>query len=104
MITRTKTDCHVIPPPIGEIFDGGYHLERNPINGATTLVEPSRGSIHYTYKIKNIQNKNSAKPKVKIPDKKTFFHKSTGSVKKKKALSTIGESDITSASGYSGTL
>ena len=76
----------------------------NHINGATQLIEPSKGSIHNTYNIKNVQNQNSAKLKVKIPDKKTFFHKSTGSVKKKKALSTIGESDITSASGYSGTL
>ena len=49
LITRTKTDCHgvrhsaampVIPPPNGERFEGGYHVERNPINGAATLVEP----------------------------------------------------------------
>ena len=94
----------VIPPPTGEIFDGGYHLERNPINGATTLVEPSKGSIHNIHNIKSKQIENSAKPKVKISDKKNFFPKSTGSVKKKKPMSTIGESDISSASGYSGTL
>ena len=94
----------VIPPPTGEIFDGGYHLERNPINGATTLVEPSKGSIHNTHNIKNIQNENAAKPKATISDKKNFFPKSTGSVKKKKPMSTIGENDSSSASRYSGTL
>ena len=33
----------VIPPPNGERFEGGYHVERNPINGALTLVEPRKG-------------------------------------------------------------
>ena len=32
----------VIPPPKGERFEGGYHVERNPINGATILVEPGK--------------------------------------------------------------
>ena len=52
LITRTKTEPNgrrhslalpVIPPPTGERFEGGYHVERNPINGATILVEPGKG-------------------------------------------------------------
>jgi len=30
----------VIPPPPGVMFEGGYHIERNPINGAAVLVPP----------------------------------------------------------------
>ena len=37
----------VIPPPNGERFEGGYHVEKNPINGALTLVEPSKGKSLY---------------------------------------------------------
>ena len=58
LITRTKTDpsgqrqsvaLPVIPPPNGEIFEGGYHVEKNPINGATTLVEPKKGNTLFFY-------------------------------------------------------
>ena len=37
-------DLPVIPPPNGERLKGGYHVERNPINGALTLVEPKKGT------------------------------------------------------------
>ena len=30
----------LLPPPIGEKFEGGYHIERNPITGAARLVHP----------------------------------------------------------------
>jgi hypothetical protein len=30
----------LIPPPDGEKFEGGYHVERNPITGGATLVPP----------------------------------------------------------------
>ena len=52
LLTQTKTDSHgrrhsvaipLIPPPDGEKFEGGYHIERNPINGAARLVHPSKG-------------------------------------------------------------
>ena len=33
----------VFYPPNGDKFEGGYHVEKNPINGAMTLVEPSKG-------------------------------------------------------------
>ena len=50
ILTRTRTDRHgrrhsvavpLIPPPEGEKFEGGYHIERNPITGGATLVPPS---------------------------------------------------------------
>ena len=53
LITRTRTELNgrrltaalpVIPPPNGERFEGGYHIERNPINGALTIVEPGKSS------------------------------------------------------------
>jgi hypothetical protein len=37
----------VITPPNGERFEGGYHVEKNPINGALKLVEPSKGKYLY---------------------------------------------------------
>lgn len=49
ILTRTKTDKHgrrhsvavpLIPPPDGEKFEGGYHVERNPITGGAKLVPP----------------------------------------------------------------
>ena len=49
ILTRTRTDRHgrrhsvavpLIPPPDGEKFEGGYHVERNPITGGATLVPP----------------------------------------------------------------
>ena len=52
ILTRTRTDRHgrrhsvavpLIPPPDGERFEGGYHVERNPITGGATLVPPSNG-------------------------------------------------------------
>ena len=30
----------VIPPPPGVMFEGGYHIQKNPINGAAVLVPP----------------------------------------------------------------
>jgi len=56
LLTRTHTDPRgrrhsvavpLIPPPYGEKFEGGYHIERNPITGAARLVHPpspSRGA------------------------------------------------------------
>ena len=52
ILTRTRTDRHgrrhsvavpLIPPPDGEKFEGGYHVERNPITGGATLVPPEQG-------------------------------------------------------------
>ena len=49
ILTRTRTDRHgrrhsvavpLIPPPDGEKFEGGYHIERNPITGGATLCPP----------------------------------------------------------------
>jgi len=49
ILTRTKTDRHgrrhsvavpLIPPPDGEKFEGGYHVERNPVTGGAKLVPP----------------------------------------------------------------
>jgi hypothetical protein len=53
ILTRTRTDRHgrrhsvavpLIPPPDGEKFEGGYHVERNPITGGATLVPPGSDS------------------------------------------------------------
>ena len=50
ILTRTRTDRHgrrhsvavpLVPPPEGEKFEGGYHVERNPITGGARLVPPS---------------------------------------------------------------
>ena len=50
--TKTKTDFHgkqdsirvfLIPPPDGEEFEGGYHIERNHITGGIRLVGPAKG-------------------------------------------------------------
>ena len=55
ILTRTRTDRHgrrhsvavpLIPPPDGEKFEGGYHVERNPITGGATLVPPGSGKNH----------------------------------------------------------
>ena len=57
LLTRTRTDSRgrrhsvavpLIPPPDGEKFEGGYHVERNPITGGARLVAPKQGikSIH----------------------------------------------------------
>merc|ERR1719195_2083470 len=49
LVSRTRTDDQgrrhsvavpVIPPPPGVKFEGGYHIEKNPINGAAVLVPP----------------------------------------------------------------
>ena len=54
ILTRTRTDRHgrrhsvavpLIPPPDGEKFEGGYHVERNPITGGATLVPPESGNL-----------------------------------------------------------
>ena len=51
LLTRTRTDSHgrrhsvavpLIPPPDGEKFEGGYHVERNPITGGARLVAPKQ--------------------------------------------------------------
>ncbi len=31
----------LVPPPEGEKFEGGYHVEKNPITGGARLVPPS---------------------------------------------------------------
>ncbi len=52
VLTRTATDRHgrrhsvavpLVPPPDGEKFEGGYHVERNPITGGAKLVPPPGG-------------------------------------------------------------
>lgn len=52
ILTRTTTDRHgrrhsvavpLIPPPDGEKFEGGYHVERNPLTGGAKLVPPPGG-------------------------------------------------------------
>lgn len=52
ILTRTRTDRHgrrhsvavpLIPPPNGEKFEGGYHIERNPITGGAKLIPPPTG-------------------------------------------------------------
>ena len=57
LVSRTRTDeqgrrhsiaVPVIPPPDGVKFEGGYHIERNPINGAARLVPPD-GKIMWFY-------------------------------------------------------
>ena len=51
LLTQTKTDSlgrrhsvsiPLIPPPDGEEFEGGYKIERNPINGAARLIHPGK--------------------------------------------------------------
>ena len=55
ILTRTKTDRHgrrhsvavpLIPPPDGEKFEGGYHVERNPVTGGAKLVPPQGGKFY----------------------------------------------------------
>ncbi|XP_059095521.1 uncharacterized protein LOC131890223 isoform X2 [Tigriopus californicus] len=50
ILTRTRVDKHgrrhsvavpLVPPPDGEKFEGGYHMERNPITGGAKLVPPA---------------------------------------------------------------
>merc|ERR1712079_58365 len=36
----SNTTTHLIPPQLGEIFAGGYHIERNPITGGHRLEQP----------------------------------------------------------------
>ena len=52
LVSRTRTDeqgrrhsvaVPVIPPPPGVKFEGGYHIEKNPITGAARLVPPPQG-------------------------------------------------------------
>ena len=85
----------VIPPPNGEIFEGGYHVEKNPINGATTLVEPKKGKAHkyLTWYL----DKDAVKPKAKGPDGLKFLSKSAERGEKKKSQKNIG-------AGCSGTM
>ena len=35
----------LIPPPDGEKFEGGYHVERNPVTGGAKLVPPQGGKF-----------------------------------------------------------
>ncbi|TRY68745.1 hypothetical protein TCAL_02492, partial [Tigriopus californicus] len=53
ILTRTRVDKHgrrhsvavpLVPPPDGEKFEGGYHMERNPITGGAKLVPPATDS------------------------------------------------------------
>ncbi|XP_023329797.1 uncharacterized protein LOC111702367 [Eurytemora carolleeae] len=37
---RHSVAVPLIPPPDGEKFEGGYHIERNPITGGARLVPP----------------------------------------------------------------
>ena len=37
---RHSVAVPVIPPPPGVMFEGGYHIQKNPINGAAVLVPP----------------------------------------------------------------
>ena len=67
LVSRTRTDeqCRrhsvavpVIPPPPGVKFEGGYHIEKNPITGAARLVPPPQGDSKAKGQnfVKNIQN------------------------------------------------
>ena len=63
---------HLKPPPVGEWFAGGFHVEKNPISGGFVLVEPARG------------RKESLKSKIrthlmKPGSKKTFYGANDGS-------------------------
>ena len=58
ILTRTKTDRHgrrhsvavpLIPPPDGEKFEGGYHVERNPLTGGAKLVPPPGGKFDFDF-------------------------------------------------------
>ena len=60
ILTRTRTDRHgrrhsvavpLIPPPDGERFEGGYHVERNPITGGATLIPPSASGKCIYYRL-----------------------------------------------------
>ena len=63
ILTRTRTDKHgrrhsvavpLIPPPDGERFEGGYHVERNPITGGATLVPPPSGKLQLSIYLNNL--------------------------------------------------
>ena len=65
LVSRTRTDeqgrrhsvaVPVIPPPPGVKFEGGYHIEKNPITGAARLVPPPQGDSKTQYFVKIIQN------------------------------------------------
>ena len=100
----------VIPPPNGERFEGGYHVEKNPINGALTLVEPSKGKqfLKLSYNPQSVWKLKhslfSAKPEAKRQDRKNFSSKSSASVKRKKNLNSKATKDISSEPSLSGIL
>ena len=61
LVSRTRTDeqgrrhsvaVPVIPPPPGVKFEGGYHIEKNPITGAARLVPPPQGDSKTQYFVK----------------------------------------------------
>jgi len=92
LITRSKVDVSgrrhsvsvpLIPPPNGEKFEGGYHVEKNPITGGYRLEEPGKA------KPENSWNK-------------IFGSKQIQS--KKRILKTISESNdsVSPAPSYSG--
>jgi len=65
ILTRTKTDRHgrrhsvavpLIPPPDGEKFEGGYHVERNPVTGGAKLVPPQGDSKGGSSKVKRTRS------------------------------------------------
>jgi len=85
LVSRTRTDeqgrrhsiaVPVIPPPDGVKFEGGYHVERNPINGAARLVPPD------------------GKPRKKA---KSLYIKNKKDPCKKLSLSTIDEAGANGA-------
>ena len=58
LLTRTKiyssgrrhsVRVPLIPPPDGEKFEGGYHIERNPISGGSRLIGPVKGGMYDYY-------------------------------------------------------
>ena len=62
ILTRTKTDRHgrrhsvavpLIPPPDGEKFEGGYHVERNPVTGGAKLVPPQGGKFYAPARVRS---------------------------------------------------
>ena len=80
ILTRTKTDRNgrrhsvavpLIPPPDGERFEGGYHVERNPITGGARLVPPS--GKHSTFLPPFVQCTISRNKKNWVPNYKSLL-------------------------------
>ena len=43
----------LIPPPDGEKFEGGYHVERNPVTGGAKLVPPQGGKFYAPARVRS---------------------------------------------------